>query len=101
MKQRLGALWLPVVLWMALIFMGSHQQGLPSPPSHILDVLIKKTGHILEYTVLGLLLLRAWRGTLRRMQSQDAGAGELDKGQPIAGLLAPASPHTAPLRQPA
>ena len=29
------------------------------------------------------------------------GAGELDEGQPVAGLLAPAGAHTAPLRQPA
>lgn len=64
MKQRLLTLWLPVVLWMALIFIGSHQQGLPAPQSHWLDVLMKKTAHVLEYATLGLLLLRGWLGTL-------------------------------------
>ncbi len=64
MKQRLLTLWLPVVLWMTLIFMGSHQQGLPAPQSHLLDVIVKKTAHILEYATLGLLLLRGWWGTL-------------------------------------
>lgn len=64
MKRRLLALWLPAVLWMAMIFVGSHQQGLPTPQSHWLDMLIKKTAHVLEYATLGLLLLRGWLGTL-------------------------------------
>ena len=69
MKQRLLTLWLPVVLWMALIFLGSHQQGLPAPQNHWLDVLIKKTAHVLEYATLGFLLLRGWLGTLANGRS--------------------------------
>ena len=63
MKRRLVSLWLPSLLWMAVIFIGSHQQGLPTPHSSALDLLIKKSGHILEYGILGLLLWRACRGS--------------------------------------
>ena len=33
--------------------------------------------------------------------AQNAGTRELDEGQPVGGFLAPTSPHTASLRQPA
>jgi VanZ family protein len=60
--KSVASLWLPVLLVMAIIFIGSSQQYLPVPESHALDVFIKKTGHALEYALLGLLLLRAWQG---------------------------------------
>lgn len=62
---RATALWLPVVLWMAFIFLMSNQSGLPTPKSSLLDLLIKKTAHVLEYGILGLLLYRGCTGSLR------------------------------------
>lgn len=62
---KLASLWLPVVLWMSLIFLLSEQRNLPTPESGLLDFVIKKTGHVFEYFVLGLLLLRATDGMAR------------------------------------
>ena len=53
--------WLPPLLVMAAIFYLSHQPDLPHAPDPWLDVLLKKLGHATEYTILFLLLLRAWR----------------------------------------
>ena len=50
--------WLPVLGWMALIFTISSQPILPSPPNApLLDVVLKKSGHICAYAMLmGLVL---------------------------------------------
>jgi VanZ family protein len=53
--------WLPPLLVMAAIFYLSHQPDLPHAPDPWLDVLLKKLAHAAEYTILFLLLLRAWR----------------------------------------
>ena len=60
----MARLWLPVLIWMAVIFYGSNQQGLPTASSGMLDLLIKKTGHVIEYALMGLLAARAWHGSL-------------------------------------
>jgi VanZ family protein len=51
---------------MALIFIGSHQSRLVVSENTLLDLLLKKGGHVVEYAVLGLLLQRAiiWRGAI-------------------------------------
>jgi VanZ family protein len=74
--------WLVVVLWMGLIFVmstdlgsGEHSSGLimpilralfphaaPAPLDHC-HFLLRKLGHLTEYAVLGLLVLRAVRDT--------------------------------------
>lgn len=73
--------WLPVVLWMGLIFWMStdslsseHTSSIIEPALRLLmpDItpekvdhlhgLIRKAGHAVEYFVLGLLLFRAFRG---------------------------------------
>jgi VanZ family protein len=66
--RRLASLWLPVVALMAAIFFASSRQGLATAPTYALDFLIKKTAHVLEYGALGLLSLRAWRGSLREAE---------------------------------
>ena len=50
--------WLPVLVWMGLIFAVSSQPILPSVPSFpLLDVAFKKTGHMCAYAILmGLVL---------------------------------------------
>src|SRR3712207_1649192 len=66
--SRLGALawaWLPVLLWMALILGLSGQSNLPARQNPATGEVIRSTytlaklAHVVEYGVLGLLLLRA------------------------------------------
>ena len=59
-SSRLLSAWAPVVLWAGLIF------GLSSIPSlssglGTWDLVLRKLAHAAEYTVLGLLLVRAVR----------------------------------------
>lgn len=58
MTERLTR-WGPAVLWMAVIFLVSHQPDLPSAPQPLWDVLLKKGAHVAEYAVLGYVLARA------------------------------------------
>lgn len=51
--------FIPVVLWMVLIFWMSSIPDLPSNKINSVDFLIKKTAHVLEYTILFLLWFRA------------------------------------------
>lgn len=51
--------WLPVLLWMGLIFALSSRSNLPSLPNKTVDFTIKKAGHMMEYGVLAFLLWRA------------------------------------------
>jgi VanZ family protein len=51
--------YLPVVSWMILIFYISSIPDLPSNKIYVTDFIMKKTAHILEYTVLFLLWFRA------------------------------------------
>jgi VanZ family protein len=58
---RILMLWAPVVAWMVLIFLLSAQSQYPTPKSRILDLLIEKTAHTVEYAILAALLVRALR----------------------------------------
>lgn len=51
--------YIPVVLWMALIFWMSSIPDLPSNKVDVLDFIFKKTAHVMEYTVLFVLWFRA------------------------------------------
>jgi VanZ family protein len=51
--------FIPVFLWMTLIFYMSSIPDLPSNKVFILDFILKKTAHIIEYTILFLLWFRA------------------------------------------
>ena len=57
-RSRALSLWLPVVAWGALIFALS---AIPSLSSGLgeWDYVLRKCAHMIEYAVLGLLLLRA------------------------------------------
>ena len=57
-RSRAVSLWLPVVLWAALIFVVS---SIPSLSSGLgtWDLLLRKAAHLTEYAILGALLLRA------------------------------------------
>ena len=75
--------WLPVVLWMILIFGGSTNLGAPKNTSRIIvpflhwmvpdisdqaidrvQFAVRKTGHMIEYAILSLLLWRARRNII-------------------------------------
>lgn len=53
--------WLPVLVWMVIIFYFSSLPDLPSNKVDWLDFIIKKTAHISEYAILTFLLFRAFR----------------------------------------
>ena len=50
--------WLPVVAWAALIFVLSSRPDL-STGLGFWDTVLRKGGHLIEYAILGALLLRA------------------------------------------
>src|SRR4051812_45036036 len=57
--QRFATTWLPPLVWMAIIFTLSAQQG----GGHLgsAEVVLRKLAHVAEYLALTLLLLRALR----------------------------------------
>ena len=61
--------WLPPVLWMGVIFILSAQPTLPHHPEALLDLVLKKAGHMMGYGILAFLLWRAFsrgQGALSR-----------------------------------
>ena len=58
MRKRLWR-WGPVAVWLIVIFMGSSIGTLPSIDRGLLDSLMHWLGHLSEYAILGLVLLRA------------------------------------------
>jgi VanZ family protein len=57
-RSRVLMVWLPVVLWAAVIFTLSSIPALSSGLG-VLDTILRKAAHVTEYAVLGALLLRA------------------------------------------
>jgi len=51
--------YIPVVIWMVLIFWISSVPDLPSNKVDVLDFIFKKSAHFIEYTILFLLWYRA------------------------------------------
>jgi VanZ family protein len=51
--------WLPVLVWMGVIFVGSSASDLPQVGDETTDGLLHRMTHVLEFAVLGALLLRA------------------------------------------
>jgi VanZ family protein len=51
--------WLPVVVWMSVIFVGSSLSDLPEVGDDTTDGFVHRAAHVLEFAVLGALLLRA------------------------------------------
>ncbi len=54
--------WWPPLAWMAVIFWFSAQPNLPRLEKNVLDFLMKKSAHALEYAILAGLL---WRAAVR------------------------------------
>ncbi len=59
MVKKLGR-WLLVLLWMGLIFYLSAQPDLPHYPEGVVDLVIKKVGHMAQYGILAALAWWAW-----------------------------------------
>lgn len=51
--------WLPVIIWLAVIFGGSSIGSLPRADDSVLDALLHRIAHVIEFAILGGLLLRA------------------------------------------
>ena len=51
--------WLPVILWMGVIFIGSSIGSIPRAGGPALDGLVHRVGHLLEFAILGMLVTRA------------------------------------------
>jgi len=58
-RHELLYYWLPVPLWMGLIFIISSRSSLPSHPNGLVDFVLKKGSHVAEYGILAFLLWRA------------------------------------------
>jgi VanZ family protein len=58
-KRPLLYCWLPLIAWMAAIFVVSAQPTLPHAPQGWLDTLLKKSAHAVEYAILAVLWCRA------------------------------------------
>jgi VanZ family protein len=76
--------WLPVILWMALIFSGSSDAlssqrtsrfivpllrwlypGVSDDTIDVVQAVVRKTGHLTEYALLAVLFWHAWRQPVR------------------------------------
>jgi VanZ family protein len=57
--KRFLTLWLPVIVWMGVIFAGSSIGKVPRVGDETMDGLAHRVAHVLEFAVLGALLLRA------------------------------------------
>jgi len=64
--------WLPPLALMGIIFSLSAQPVLPQAPGPWLDAFLKKLSHMIEYTMLFLLLWRAWRHSRPRLPAMHA-----------------------------
>ena len=81
-------MWLPSVIWLAVIAtestnLGSseHTQRILYPILHylfgigpqrfaVLHIVLRKTGHFVGYATLSVLLFRSWRGTFPRLSTR-------------------------------
>ena len=57
--------WLPVFIWMGVIWYFSSRTAIKAAEFDPIDFVIKKTAHLTEYAVLFLLILRAIGGRQR------------------------------------
>ena len=58
MKAKLSS-WLPLILWMTIIFLFSNTPDLPSNKIYFLDFVFKKSAHMIEFGILTFLFYRA------------------------------------------
>ena len=61
--KKFTKLWLPVLLWVGIIFYLSNIPGLKSDFDPLIDFILRKLAHVTEYFILALLLRRAFKGS--------------------------------------
>lgn len=57
--RKFAKWWLPVIAWMIVIFVGSSIGNVPRVGGKATDGLVHRTAHVLEFAVLGAVVLRA------------------------------------------
>lgn len=62
--------WLPVIVWMIVIFIGSSIGNVPRVGGKVTDGMVHRVAHVLEFAVLGALLLRALGQDQRLMKRE-------------------------------
>jgi len=70
MNYKLLFFWFPVILWMALIYTLSSFEAAVVTQFDLLDFIIKKTAHMVEYGILWYLTHRAISQTTKLSFSQ-------------------------------
>jgi len=70
MIKKFFKFWLPAVIWMGLIFWASSFHTLRASPINWQDLIIRKTAHFLEYTILFFLFFRGFKNTTKLTQSR-------------------------------
>ncbi|MFH1485619.1 MAG: VanZ family protein [Chloroflexota bacterium] len=69
--------WLPLLLWMGVIFFLSSQTSLPRIGTPAIQFVLSKIAHLLEYVILAVLLLRV----------QESASGNLGKRAYLVAFL--------------
>jgi VanZ family protein len=57
--RKFAKWWLPVIVWMSVIFIGSSIGSLPRVGGKTSDAVVHRVAHVIEFAVLGALTLRA------------------------------------------
>ena len=86
--KRILKVWLPCFIWLAVIALestdlgsGAHTARLLYPIFHFLfgmtvarvavwNIVLRKTGHVIGYSVMSILFFRSWRATFPRLSTQ-------------------------------
>ena len=72
-EGKIAALyWLPVIVWMVIIFLFSSRHSVTVSPEYLLNFLFFKTLHLIEYAVLFALTARALHRGGRGEDKRDA-----------------------------
>lgn len=77
--------WLLVIIWSALIFLGSSIPGASVSENRTLDFLAHKLVHLFEYSVLFALVYRAVKRSIRKFFNLTTIVGKLS--EPISFVL--------------
>jgi VanZ family protein len=68
--MKLIKYWLPVAVWMGIIFFFSSRPRIPVSESYTISFVIFKTLHLIEYSLLYILLYRAMRNSGSKIQAK-------------------------------
>ena len=59
--QKILFYWLPLAVWLFVIFLFSSLPGIKTGFPHLIDLILRKSAHVVIYLVLSWLILRALR----------------------------------------